>query len=390
MATLVAALLFAALVGGGATMAAGGGTGGSSGGQSGGNPYRGNGMWIWYVSKSSGGDLARIARKARRHRIKTVYIKSSDGGDAWSQFTRGLVSSLHSRGIRVCAWQFVYGSHPGAEAKRGAQAVRKGADCLVIDAESSYEGRYAAADKYVTKLRRQIGSKFPTALASFPYVDYHPGLPYSVFLGPGGARFNLPQVYWHTIGVSVGSAYKHTFVFNRVYRRPIDPLGQTYANPPIRQIQRFRKMAISYGLDGVSWWDWQETGRKEWRALGKRIGSGVSGVDRPKSYPTLAKGSRGDLVVWAQEHLKGAGESLRVTGTYNRKTARAVKSFQRSKKLAVDGKLSAQTWRRLLDEKPQMVNWSNRSRSKAGSSASAPRSASLPAVRDEIPPPGER
>jgi peptidoglycan hydrolase-like protein with peptidoglycan-binding domain len=113
-------------------------------------------------------------------------------------------------------------------------------------------------------------------------------------------------------------------------------------------------------------------------------------VDRPKSYPTLAKGSRGDLVVWAQEHLKGAGESLRVTGTYNRKTARAVKSFQRSKKLAVDGKLSAQTWRRLLDEKPQMVNWSNRSRSKAGSSASAPRSASLPAVRDEIPPPGER
>ena len=43
------------------------------------NPYRGDGMWIWYVSRSSGGDLARIARKARRRGIETVYIKSSDG-----------------------------------------------------------------------------------------------------------------------------------------------------------------------------------------------------------------------------------------------------------------------------------------------------------------------
>ena len=158
-------------------------------------------MWIWYVSRSSGGDPARIARKARRRGIETVYIKSSDGSSSWSQFSRGLVSYLHARGLRVCAWQFVYGIHPGAEARRGAEAVRKGADCLVVDAESTYEGRYAAADKYVDKLRRKIGGRFPTALTSFPFVDYHPGLPYSVFLGPGGVRYNLPQLYWHTIGV---------------------------------------------------------------------------------------------------------------------------------------------------------------------------------------------
>jgi hypothetical protein len=395
---LIAACLFGAgLIGvfDGGTAAAGGGTGagtpgGTGGGNGSGNPYRGNGMWIWYVSKSSGGNPKRIARKARRHRIRTVLIKSSDGGDAWSQFTRGLVSSLHARGLRVCAWQFVYGRHPGSEAKRGAQAVKKGADCLVIDAESHYEGRYAAADTYVDKLRHKIGAKFPTALASFPYVDYHPGFPYSVFLGKGGARFNLPQVYWKAIGVSVGAAYKHTFIHNRVYRRPIDPIGQTYANPPIRQIQRFRRLAISYGLDGVSWWDWQETGRKEWRALGKRIDKGVSGVRRPRSYPTLAKGSRGDLVVWAQEHLKGAGEKLRVNGVYNRKTVRSVKGFQRSKRLAVDGKIGPQTWRRLLDQRPKMVDWSNRARRKAGPSAGAPRSATLPPVRDEIPPPAHR
>ena len=151
------------------------------------------------------------------------------------------MSALRARGLRVCAWQFVYGDHPGRRRSGAPQAVRKGADCLVIDAESSYEGRYAAADTYVDKLRRRIGAKFPTALASFPYVDYHPGAPLLRLPREGGARFNLPQVYWHAIGVSVGAAYKHTFIFNRVYRRPIDPLGQTYGNPPMRQIKRFRR-----------------------------------------------------------------------------------------------------------------------------------------------------
>jgi hypothetical protein len=391
LAALIAACLLASgLTGMLGADASGGigskGHGGTGRGAGSGNPYRGNGMWIWYVGQSNGGNPKRIARKANRHHIRTVLIKSSDGGNGWSQFNPGLISALHARGLRVCAWQFVYGRHPSAEARRGAGAVRKGADCLVIDAESHYEGRYAAADTYVDKLRRRIGAKFPTALASFPYVDYHPGFPYSVFLGKGGARFNLPQMYWRAIGVRVGEVYKHTFIFNRVYRRPIHPLGQTYGNPPTRQIQRFRRLAISYDFDGVSWWEWRQTSKKGWRALGKRIDKGVSGVRRPRTYPTLGKGSHGDLVVWAQEHLKGAGRSLRVNGVFNRATVRAVKGFQRSKKLNADGQIGSRTWRRLLAEKPKMVDWSSRSRRKAGGPPVAPASASLPAVRDEIPP----
>ena len=120
------------------------------------------------------------------------------------------------RGLRVCAWQFVYGNHPGAEARRGAQAVEQGrrvpGDRRRVDLRGPLRGRRHVHRQAPPPDRRE----FPTALASFPYVDYHPGLPYSVFLGPGGARFNLPQVYWHAIGVSVGAAYKHTFIFNRV------------------------------------------------------------------------------------------------------------------------------------------------------------------------------
>ncbi len=80
------------------------------------------------------------------------------------------------------------------------------------------------------------------ALAGFPYVDFHPSFPYSVFLGPGGAQYNVPQMYWRDIGTSVAAVYAHTYSFNRIYQRPIFPLGQLYSNPPSGQIVRFREL----------------------------------------------------------------------------------------------------------------------------------------------------
>jgi hypothetical protein len=400
-AGIVAAALVATamLLSAGGTAASGGAlsTVHSSGGGKSHSPYRGDGMWIWYVNKSSGGNLSKIARKAKKHGIRTLYIKSSDGANAWSQFTHGLVKYFHHRGLRVCGWQYVYGGHPKAEAKQGAAAVHKGADCLVIDAEAEYEGRYGAADTYVDKLRRKVGRHFPTALASFPYVDYHPSFPYSVFLGPGGARFNLPQVYWHAIGVGVGQADRHTIRYNRVYQRGIYPVGQTYKDaagrPSPKQIQKFRRLAISFGFHGVSWWSWQHTSKKQWRTLGRSV-ERIKGVSRGSAnYPDLSKGSKGDLVVWAQEHLRGAGLHLTVDGAYGRKTRRAVKHFQRKHELHADGRIGPHTWHRLLSVKPDMVDWSRKqhhhSRKSAAASAEQ-RSASLPAVRYEIPPAGAR
>jgi hypothetical protein len=185
-------------------------------------------MWIWYVSKSSGGNLGRMVARARAAGVKSIFVKSSDGTTWWPQFSRYLVAAMHSRGMKVCAWQFVYGKRPSSEAMLGRRAVATGADCLVIDAESQYEGRYAAAGKYVRKLRAGIGVDYPLGLAGFPYVDYHPGYPYSVFLGPGGAQFNLPQMYWADIGVTVETVFDHTYSWNSLYGRPIYPLGQLY------------------------------------------------------------------------------------------------------------------------------------------------------------------
>jgi Putative peptidoglycan binding domain len=350
------------------------------------------GMWIWYVSRSHGGSVAKIISRARRAGVGTVYVKSGDAGDYWSQFSSSLVSALHAGGLRVCAWQFVYGDAPFAEANVGAAAVARGADCLIIDAEGHYEGKYASADRYIRRLRSRVGPDFPLSLAGFPYVDYHPGFPYSVFLGPEGAQYNQPQMYWKTIGTSVSGVYAHTYLYNRVYQRPIYPIGQTYLEPGRRTIKRFRRFAINYGATGVSWWSWQETSGREWGVLARRVRR-MSGIRPKPALPSLRRGSRGDLVVWAQEHLMAAGQQLPVTGLYRNQTRNAVSSFQLQHGLYPDGVIGTETWRRLLDFAPVRVAWGSKLRKGRSLSlaarpggADAPLSASLPPRRNEVDP----
>ena len=225
-------------------------------------------MWIWYLSASDGGNLTKIAAQAHAAGITTLYVKSSDGGsNFWSQFSPTLVAAVHALGLQICAWQFVYGNDPLGEAQLGVRAVQAGADCLVIDAEDEYGGKYAAAQTYIDTLRAAVGPAYPVGLASLPYVDYHESVPYSVFLGPGGAQFNAPQVYWKTIGTSPDGAYAHMYVQNRIYGRVMVPLGQFYGGVSAAEIERFRAVATAYGAPGVSWWDWQSSSPSSWPAL---------------------------------------------------------------------------------------------------------------------------
>ena len=86
-----------------------------------------------------------------------------------------------------------------------------------------------------------------------------PGFPYSVFLGHGGAQFNLPQMYWRDIGTSVGRVYRHTYTVNRIYRRPIRPLGQTDNGATASEIACFADYPSRYRARGLSWWDFAWT-----------------------------------------------------------------------------------------------------------------------------------
>ena len=352
----------------------------------------GRGMWIWYVSRSSGGTVSGIVSTARHYGINTLVIKSSDGPTMWSQFNPSLVSELHASGLHVCAWQYVYGNHPILEADVGAEAVHDGADCLIIDAESEYEGKYVQAQSYITQLRKLIGQSYPVALAGFPYVDYHPGFPYSVFFGPGGAQYNSPQMYWMDIGTTVTKVYAHTYAYNGVYERAIDPLGQVYQNPPLGQLIRFRQLSRTYGAAGVSWWDWQEASPTGWKGIS--IGAGnLTGVTATATTPILRLHSLGDLVVWAQEHLATAGYTIPIDGDYGPTTQTAVETFQTAHGLTVDGILGPATWAALLRYAPAPVTWTHTGAVMASAAAvtghrpllmQVPKSAHAHATRDEI------
>lgn len=318
---------------------------------------RGSGIWIWQLEKSDGGDLDAIAARAHAARMSTVFVKSSDGDDAWAQFTPDLVTQLHVRGLRVCAWQFVYGTDPLGEAAAGAGAVAKGADCLIVDAETAYEGRYAAAQRYVQTLRAAIGASYPVGLTSFPYVDYHPSFPYSVFLAPGAAQANLPQVYWKAIAGSVDAVSAKTVAQNRVYGAPMAPIGQAYDDPDPADLARFRAIWAGYGAGGLSWWSWQAASAATWAALTAPPSPTVVPTD--PGWPTLSSGSRGDQVIWLQQHLRSFDPTLPVpaAGRFTAATDATLRAFQTSRGLPPSGTTDAATWQAVLALPLVPVDW---------------------------------
>jgi hypothetical protein len=324
--------------------------------QAGANPFQGRGLWIWELSRTDGGDLTQLIGDAHAYGLTTVFIKSSDGSQAWPQFNASLVQALHQNGLKVCAWQYVYGTYPAAEAQVGAAAVSDGADCLAIDAEGEYDGRYAQAQQYLTRLRKLIGASFPVGLAGLPYIDYHTRFPYSVFLGPGGAQYDLPQMYWHDIGTSVDAVYAHTYAYNLIFGRAIYPLGQLTANPRPADIVRFRQLSAAYGAGGVSWWDWQEAGNRQLAAMSSSIGV-LAGYKPAATVITLKRGAKGDLVIWAQEHLVSTGRHVPIDGSFGPLTQQAVSGFQTEKGLTASGKVDQATWIALLRYKAAYVHW---------------------------------
>ena len=117
-------------------------------------PFRRTGMWVWELERVARSPAA-LARTAAARGIGTVFVKGADGGRRWPQFSRALVDALHAEGISACAWQYVSGSRgAAAEARVRPPPSPRLADCFVIDAEAEYEGRHAAAHRYLHSLRR--------------------------------------------------------------------------------------------------------------------------------------------------------------------------------------------------------------------------------------------
>jgi peptidoglycan hydrolase-like protein with peptidoglycan-binding domain len=91
-------------------------------------------------------------------------------------------------------------------------------------------------------------------------------------------------------------------------------------------------------------------------------------------------------VVWAQEHLISAGRSLGADGNYTSTTEQAVRDFQTANALLVTGQIDTPTWNALLRYEASAPDWGKAAAraARAGSRPNGPRSARLPARRDEL------
>ena len=315
------------------------------------NPFAGHGMWIWQLPHAAGGDPVAIAAQAQAAGVDTLIIKAAQGRQRWTQFSPDLVSALQAEGLTVCAYQRLEGTQMVAQAAAAAAAVKAGADCFVIDAEKELEGRYAQARQYVAALRQRIGDDFPVGFTSFPYADLHPLLPYSVFLGPGGATVSLPQIYWKDIGDSPSKAFARTVAANRLYGAPLSPVGQLYSKPSTKDVLAFRRLALAYDVDGTSWWDWDSAPASGWTTIGRRVSAPAVPASVP-AYPTVRPGARSDYVVWAKDHLRALAYTVTKDTRFDTTTARAVQAFQLDNGLPVTGVLDNATWTALLDADP--------------------------------------
>ena len=200
-------------------------------------------------------------------------------------------------------------------------------------------------------------------------------------------------MYWKTIGTSVKAVFEHTYVFNRLWDVPLYPLGQTYSRPGRKAVYRFRRFNESYGGLAPSWWSWQETSPALWRTVGALGPKPIFGYTPVTSHPLMRRGSKGDLVVWAQSHLVAAGHSLPITGIFGKLTRAAVRRFQSSRGLPPSGVIGSDTWEALISLDPVRPGWAGgriQMRDTAGASRTMPPrrplSASLPAKGYEIDP----
>ena len=313
-------------------------------------PVQGNGQWIWMMSRS--GSIASIVARAQRNGLRTLYIKSGDGRSYWTQFDRA-VGPLKAAGLRVCAWQYVLGRRPEAEAAIAARAVRAGADCFVIDAEIEFEryrDRYARVQRYMHALRAQVGPAYPIGMTSFPYVDYHGPFPYTAFFsGPDAANFNMPQVYWKAFRTSAAKAVDRTIRWNRIFGVPMALLGSTYMRESRAEITSFRCAAQAAGVQGVSWWDWQETRPFQWSALGNTLACRTTAsLPATTKYPVFGLKSRGDHVRRFQQLLLAAGMPVPVDGVFGAGTAQALAAYRAARGLAQSSVTDDGVWADLL------------------------------------------
>jgi hypothetical protein len=316
------------------------------------DPYNmGKGDWIWTLSnaRSNTGTSTNLAlfQYLKNKGMKWAIVKASDGTSSTyggTQFNAQLVTDAHTAGLKLFAYQYVYGADPAGEAAAAKAVIaRSNPDGLVIDAEGQYEvlaNNAAAATTYCTTIKAAYPSLF-MAHAPFPIVSYHSAFPYYTF----GKYCDvvMPQDYWGAIKVTPTRMVQwQNDEWNALYNswkgtskadgiKPLAPIGQGWNDSStnftsgadivtfVNQLKTIANPASPGGYKAVSYWSVQHHTADMWTgiasadignpvfAVGQTVqvsGTGTSGLKAwsdsssiaPATFVTVPEGTVGTIV----------------------------------------------------------------------------------------------
>jgi hypothetical protein len=137
------------------------------------------------------------------------------------------------------------------------------------------------------------------------------------------------------------------------------PLGQAYGAVPTADLTRFRAIWAGYGAGGISWWSWQAASDAMWQTLTRPAPAVVTLPD--PGWPALKLGSRGDQVIWLQQHLASFDPTIEVQagGRFTAATDAVLRAFQTARGLPVTGVTDAATWLAVLALPLRPVDWTS-------------------------------
>ena len=230
----------------------------------------GNGMFIWLLSRTEGGDPVKAAQKAKDSGLSWVAIKVTDGPYAFNfsqdsakrDLVPGFVDAFKKLGIAVWGWGYAYGYYPEQEAQAAVNRINQ-LDLAgwFIDAEGEYKGKPSQATRLMTQFRR-LSPGTSLGLCSYRFPSYHPTFPWAQF---STCDFNAPQVYWmgaHNAGAQLQRTYSEFSGMAGYKNMPLIPIGASFSEwgwtPGPAELVEFRQKALSMHLPGYGWWEWYE------------------------------------------------------------------------------------------------------------------------------------
>ncbi len=258
----------------------------------------GKGIYLWelWIANGGGKNLSAVVTKLKSVGVTWVVIKMGDGDSyynspnhllySWAVPNYGsmdsVISVFHSNGIKIMAFQYVYGiphkyGNPASETDVANNILDvKGIDGLIIDAEIEYDTlatRVATARSYCDSIRAHHPNSF-VGLTAWARVTGHSTFPWTTFLDR--VQVNMAQTYWAARPTSPAnelSLMSSQFTSNTktwvsqgdsAAAKPIMPIGQGeyfgYSSDVAQgDISSFSTLSQStYKYPGISLWEYNE------------------------------------------------------------------------------------------------------------------------------------